>query len=115
MTMLEITDTPYAWRITKSMDDEPEAVGVTGPRNAPEDLCALLDQDKPVKGRTFAFKLFDDDGEWYYSGRLALPEGVTPWTADEVAAFGPLTDWGAPNAGATELRYRTPAGAWETM
>jgi hypothetical protein len=53
---------------------------------------------KAKKGRAFA--MYDDDGELYYRGRI--------WTAAEPgteADFGPLDDFGTPNAGCTEIRY----------
>jgi hypothetical protein len=40
------------------------------------------------------FKMFDDDGELYYSG-YAKPD----------ADFDPLDDFGTPNAGCTEIQY----------
>lgn len=94
----------YAWVITEDLMARPEdgpprtnmnAVGVAGPSDAPEDLLADV---KAGKGR--AFRIYDDDGELYYRGRFINKSGEL----DE-DAFGPLSDYGAPNAGATEIRY----------
>lgn len=48
-------------------------------------------------GFTASFKLFDDDGELYYTGY------GKPLT--EVEGFEPLDDFGMPNAGCTDIRY----------
>lgn len=45
-------------------------------------------------GYTEKFKMYDDDGELYYSGLAKLN-----------ADFDPLDDFGTPNAGCTEIRY----------
>ena len=51
--------------------------------------------DQIIKdGFTEKFKMFDDDGELYYSG-YAKPD----------ADFDPLDDFGTPNAGCTEIQY----------
>ncbi len=96
----------YGWRI----DSGPEHSGsaVIGPRDIPDDLEAALDA-----GKGEAFKMYDDDGEHYYSGRIV----------GDYDGFEPLDDYGTPNAGATEIRYRarsrgpgsTGGGAWETL
>lgn len=61
------------------------AVGVTGPSYAPSDL---KDEDY-----VFHFRLYDDDGELYYSGRSTKPYSLSP------------LDFGKSNAGCTEIRY----------
>lgn len=51
--------------------------------------------DQLVKdGFTESFKMYDDDGELYYSG-YAKPD----------ADFDPLDDFGMPNAGCTRIDY----------
>jgi hypothetical protein len=89
-------------------DPEYDDAGVIGPSDAPEALIERLKlPSKP--GQTF--RLYDDDGILYYTGRV-LFEGkddqgkpIRIETADEADAFGPLNDFGTPNAGAVELRY----------
>lgn len=90
----------YGWIITRD-HLENESVTVMGPRNIPKEAVAML---KAGKGRPF--KLYDDDGELYYSGRYVGP--------DDESLLGPLDDYGAPNAGCTVIKYRDPtSGKWE--
>lgn len=97
----------YAWVITKDHLADEEMVrvghpsgdsdaGVIGPRNAPDELIERL---KAGEGNTF--RMYDDDQILYYTGR-ALSEGDT-W--DEGACFGPLDDFGTPNAGAVWIKW----------
>lgn len=60
---------------------------------------ATKEQIKTLKkmGFTESFKMFDDDGELYYSG-----------LARKNADFDPLDDFGTPNAGCTEIRFYNP-------
>lgn len=108
----------YAWIINKDHTaDEtsgPEgtnmnAVGVMGPSDAPELMCQALEGNHELlEGWTaFPFKMYDDDGELYYEGHYICDDGEPD--------FGPLDDFGAPNAGATEIRYKNAAGKWETL
>jgi hypothetical protein len=103
----------YAWRITRDIlaegdgDGFESEVGVTGPRNAPPELLTELD-----KGHGRAFRIYDDDGEHYYTGRIVFSDDEAG-LGDE--AFGPLWDFGAPNAGATEIRYCEAGGRWVTL
>lgn len=107
----------YAWVVTKDYihDDTPLAdwgklgkgvdVNVQGPgRATPEEIRKAELEGQP-------FRMYDDDGILYYSGRC--------WSFDgdgSEQAFGPLDDYGKPNAGATEIRYRDrTTGKWETL
>lgn len=72
--------------------------GITGPSTATEEDLARL---KAGKGDTF--KMYDDDGELYYTGRLVVSGETTH--DDEEACIGPLDDFGMPNAGCTEIRW----------
>lgn len=93
----------YAWIIDKSsieklgQDCEEEIIG---PCAAPEDLLADL-----KAGRGEPFKIYDDDGEHYYSGRIV----------GDYDGFEPLDDFAQPNAGATEIRYKTRQGRWKAL
>lgn len=97
----------YAWRIDKDYipeDDCPEgynpnAPGVTGPRDAPANLLIDLDAGFGEK-----FRLYDDDGELYYAGRIV----------GDYDGFEPLDDFGEPNAGAVDIRYRK-GGGWGSI
>ena len=89
--------TGYAWIITKDhLGDNEE--GTTGPRAATEEDLARL---KAGEGNTF--RMYDDDGELYYTGRLVVSGDLT--YDDEEACFGPLDDYGTPNAGCTSIRW----------
>lgn len=98
----------YGWIIDKDHLAEPDAesghwdtnaAGVMGPRDAPD---WILEQLREGRGRLF--RIYDDDGELYYSGRI-LVDQPPGWDLQE-ECFGPLWDFGAPNAGATEIHYR---------
>ena len=70
-------------------------VGVAGPRAATDAEVARAKKS----GRAFA--LYDDDGTLYYRGKI--------WTVAAPGTevdFGPLWDFGAPNAGCTDIRYK---------
>lgn len=131
-------DSTYAWIIdTDHMPTESaapgtygNAIGVHGPSNAPADLL-----DRLKAGEGVRFRLYDDDEELYYSGRLVTREGDETVTCDaevlpgwrlrlctsdpgetDTASFGPLWDFGLPNAGCTELRYQdSTTGHWGSL
>jgi|SRR6185369_3210885 len=93
------TPARYAWIIDAVGPDsglDQDEIGTTGPSNAPDELIHQLEIDRDA-GRNF--RIYDDDGILYYEGRILLPDDP-----DEQEEFGPLWDWGAPNAGATELQ-----------
>ena len=103
----------YAWIIDTDHLAEPgaepgtldgNAATVTGPGDAPDRLLAKL-QD----GDGIEFRLYDDDGELNYTGRL-VPADLS----DSDEGFGPLDDFGKPNAGCTYIQYKR-AGEWETL
>lgn len=103
----------YGWIITKDHIAESgatpgtnaNAVGVIGPRDiSPEHQAALQ------RGTGRAFRMYDDDGELYYSGRI-VGENAIELGQD---AFGPLDDYGRPNAGCTEIRYME-GGKWQSL
>jgi hypothetical protein len=74
--------------------DTADEAGTIGPRDIPARIHDLL-----KAGKGIPFRLYDDDGILYYSGRYIGP------LVDPVMS-GPLDDFGRPNAGATEIRYR---------
>lgn len=84
----------YGWVVTYDHLDH-ERVSVYGPRDISDEHVKLLNKRAP---ETRTFKMYDDDGNLYYSGRYVGPDGED--------MFGPLEDYGTPNAGATEIRYR---------
>ena len=94
--------TTYAWVITKDHLMEPgdpeegSSVGVAGPHEASDEALA---QVRAGHGRLF--RMYDDDGILYYTGRLFDTTG----DYDEDACYAPLGDYGMPGAGAVEIRY----------
>ena len=106
----------YAWVITidhlyeeavKEGDFEyKNEAGVSGPFGATDAQIA-----KALSKNGRAFRIYDDDGIWYYSGKLYEEPGT-----EGENDFGPLDDWGTPNAGATEIRYfNSSTHRWETL
>ncbi len=73
----------------------------------------LIELDKPhtIGGKSSApsgdlFRLYDDDGNLYAQGMIALD--------DDDDGFEPL-DWAMGNWGCTEIRYHTPGKGWVTL
>jgi hypothetical protein len=98
----------YAWLITKDhlVEQFPEQgsdEGLTGPRDITREQ-----EERLKKGEGHAFRMHDDDGELYYSGRLLGDRD------DEIEGFAPLNDYGMPGAGCTTIQYHRN-GKWETL
>ncbi len=104
-------DMGYEWTITKDLLAQPtdrpgtnmNAVGVVGPRGA-KHTSEEIRKDK----RARVFRMLDDDREVYYEGCIVSDE---PGSEDD---FGPLDDFGTPNAGAVIIQYRR-GNAWVTL
>lgn len=58
-------------------------------------------------GKGTHFKLYDDDGILYYTGKFY-------GDADSEDAFQPL-DWATYDSGCTYIKYRQPNGKYETL
>ncbi|MBW2636012.1 MAG: hypothetical protein JRC86_00550 [Deltaproteobacteria bacterium] len=104
-------DATYCWFISEDHIAQPgdkpgtnlNAVGVQGPSNAPQTIGEGWE--------VVPFRMYDDDGILYYAGMI-MAEDVN----SEEALFGPLDDFGTPNAGCTRidiLNDRTRM--WETV
>lgn len=108
----------YGWIIdrvnTLELGDESDEQGTMGPSNIPDTLAAAL-----LRGEGHMFRMLDDDGIWYYRGRIVFTSDDGPprlssrgyvnggLTDDEgELEFGPLEDFGEPNAGCVHLQYR---------
>lgn len=87
------------WTITEDRIDGGQSMGTIGPRSA------KLSNDQ-IQEQGVAFRLLDDDGERYYGGFVVLG-------ADD-SGFEPLDDFGTPNAGCTEIQYKSK-GKWATL
>lgn len=105
-------ESAYAWKITYDHLGH-KKVAIYGPHNMTETQQAKLDAaSKRGTGANTEdvrkFRIYDDDGELYFTGIL-----VGDW---EEWGFGPLDDYGAPDSGATEIRYLTDDGEkWESL
>jgi len=80
--------TKYAWKITKDHLDD-EDTNTLGPCSITPGQQAELDS-----GKGTPFKMYDDDGELYYSGLII----------GSFNGFEPLEDFGMPNAGCTSIK-----------
>ena len=92
----------YGWKITHDYLDDGAAVGTVGPR-------AISDKDRLYLdgGLGRQFKMYDDDGELYYAGLFV---------GDPADEFGPLDDFGEPNAGAVRIDYyNRETRRWEML
>lgn len=91
----------YTWIIIKDRIDEGTHDGTMGPREGKYSKEDVLEKGTP-------FRMFDDDGELYYEGKCLSDEpGSEDW-------FGPLDDFGIPNAGCTGIQY-FENGKWEWL
>lgn len=95
----------YGWLITRDhlaeQDDDPlTCVGISGPRNISPEFEAALG-----KGKGKTFRMYDDDGELYVTGRII----------GDFDGFEPLDDYGIGGLGATDIRYRNSSGRWESL
>jgi hypothetical protein len=77
----------YHWKITRDHIGEPGAKAGT---NA--NAVGICGGNCNAKGEVIKFRMFDDDGELYYTGDLVGGTG-----------FEPLDDFGRPNAGCTSI------------
>lgn len=116
-----------AWIITKDKIADAEdkehypdggsnlyAVNLVGPGSASDN-----DKTRLLAGEGRKFRLKDDDGEIYYYGRQLLESDCTE--DYESGMFGqdsdlaPLTDFGAPNAGCTQIEIYNDKKEWEGL
>jgi hypothetical protein len=107
----------YGWVIDKDHLCDPGAgsgvdeSGVQGPRDAPVDILEAL-----AVGEGREFRMLDDDGELYYTGRIIVRgQGDTDRVSGSGWDFAPLDDFGRPNAGAVDIQYRDASGTWQSL
>ena len=89
------------WIITKDHIEDGAAVGTGSPYwrsdKHPEIFNATTKQEIEKLAKKYKlnvrFKMYDDDGEVYYEGRMQIED------------FHPMDDFGMPNSGCTELWY----------
>ncbi len=85
------------WTITKDHIDDGRSVGTVGPRSATLSAAEIIKQG-------CHFRMYDDDGNLYYGGYSLCDSD-----------FGPLWDFGMPNAGCTGIKYRNASGKYEWL
>jgi hypothetical protein len=92
-----------AWWIDKDLVDGGESIGKWNAyfRNPNSGLEVVKRICK------FKFRMFDDDGVLYYEGYSNDNNGEK--------AFDPLDDFGLPNAGCTDIKYKNKLGRWESL
>ena len=96
----------YAWIITRDHiegDTESTALDTIGPCDASPSRIARLREGEGVP-----FRMYDDDGERYYDGRIV-------GDAKALTLFEPLDDFGTGNAGCTRIDYRDNHGIWKAL
>jgi hypothetical protein len=83
----------YAWVIDRVGSGEDlgdmlsDDVGISGPRNAPDALIAVLGTKRADVENMRRFRIYDDDGVFYYAGRIV----------GDYSGFEPLDEFGTPN------------------
>jgi hypothetical protein len=106
----------YAWMIDTDhidahTDDDGYKVPVFGPSNMSDEQKAALEKathQNPGEN-VHRFRMYDDDGELYYSGWFL-------GDAESEDGFGPLDDFGRPDAGAVTIEYKNAkTGKWEEL
>lgn len=105
----------YAWTITRdhlATADETGDKWITGPCDVTNAQIAMLTAGAPLAEgyERHIFRMYDDDGELYYTGRAVFRADDVP-THDE-AVSAPLLDYGAPAAGASRITWHGHPG-WE--
>lgn len=89
----------YGWIIDVDHTHDPEVSersdsGTVGPYGIPTSL-----RERLAVGEGMKFRMHDGDGELLYSGRLV---GLVE---DDDEEYGPLDDFGGPNAGCIDIYY----------
>lgn len=88
----------YSWKITRDFLADDSAASIIGPRNSTFDWDANPDAGEE-------FRMYDDDGELYYQGRIT----------GQFEGFEPLDDFGTPHAVCTRIDYKSPSGEWVAL
>jgi len=84
----------YNWTITRDYIGNGAETGLTGPRN----------KSRHTANET-EFRMYDDDGELYYTGKI--------W--GDFNGFEQLDDYVMPSAGCNIIRLRDPDGTFRTL
>ncbi len=107
---IHVEPAKYGWVITEDAICDGDDKNVFGPSN-----ISAANRAKLAAGEGKTFKMYDDDGVFYYQGRVVADADEEE---SEETLFGPLDDFGLPNAGAVIIKYRhaaAPAGAFRAI
>lgn len=100
----------YGWIIdVDHLADDTTEAGTIGPRDAKGENKTELAANYQHHNQ---FRMYDDDGELYYTGTLYWDGDHDGDEPTEEQVYGPLGDYGMPNAGAVVIRYTGHPG-WE--
>lgn len=93
----------YAWTITEDRinTDEvvPSRVGTLGPGDAHDALCVAVQRSGRHRVR---FRMYDDEGIYYYGGFLTYDPELTEYLEP---SWQPVEDFGMPDAGCVRISY----------
>lgn len=97
--------TEYAWLVDVDHSDVEfgggmKDVEIYGPCEISDELKEQLQA-----GEGEYFKMYDADGNLYYTGRIV----------GDFEGFEPLDDYGMPNAGAIDIHYKNKNGEFEPL
>lgn len=97
----------YAWKITKINTDILDAKQ-QGVWNWVDLMLDVQSPDEVDWSSAELFKVFDDDGVWYATGKYVGP--------DDETLFSPLDDWARPSLGCTNMKLRNrETGKYEAL
>ena len=94
----------FGWIVNKEYEYGESKVGNEVNVMGPRDLTATKEE---IESLGTHFKMFDDDGNLYYSGYVLADE-----THDE---FMPLDQYGMPNAGCVTIKLRDKSGKYNVL
>jgi len=96
----------YGWIIDVDHLEEKNWQSMSRIPVGPSDILPEHEAHLAIKDIGQKFKMYDDDGELYYSGRIV----------GDYTGFEPLDDYGTPNAGCTEIKlFNNKTRKWETL
>lgn len=85
------------------------SAGTVGPSTV-----TARDVERLKAGEGIAFKLYDDDGELYFTGRRLETSDCDDLYGGE-SELAPLDCFGMPDSGCTEQRERGTDGEWKAL
>lgn len=109
MTAFIIDKDHYAEQNQGTIPGLRSSAGITGPASASD-----RDVERLKAGEGTAFRLLDDDGELYFTGRrLEESDADVDYFGENELA--PLDCFGMPDSGCTMQQERNADGKWESL